>query len=357
MPLCDYETTAAENCADLRSCNYTELYQSCRDIGVNPHPTMSKNELVGLIEGTLTPGTYTNPVDEWRDGIMAFLLNYWRKVSGQLMCPAKSGDPKACYQCLDAQVFHCMSANKEAEQGVLQLIKKFSTEKISMPPTAPTVTPASTALKPENAPRALEELCLLERKKLVQLVFGLDLSKDMARRSAVMQLSTDKLAREVHESLKRWDAANGVVSSAPAPAQVPAVMAPTATAQEPAAAMPKRQRRTAAEIAAANNAATAAPSPLAPEAGSILAEVQAALGEVTGQLNAQASDFVGKLEAQQQVLQSMETKLTAIEAALHATLSVLLGMSEMHFGITKPDTLEMALVDVNDVGTMLGKAS
>jgi len=84
---------------------------------------MDKGALIAALEGILEVSD-VNPIDEWRYGIMQFLLEHWRRASSQLFCPAKSGDPDACKQCVDAQVVHCITINPRIESGVLRHITK-----------------------------------------------------------------------------------------------------------------------------------------------------------------------------------------------------------------------------------------
>ena len=121
-----YEFEAVENCDDLLSCNHTELLQLCKLAGLNATPTLSKGALIAVLDGALEV-TDKNPLDDWRYGIMAFLLEHWRRANAQLFCPAKSGDPDSCHQCVDAQVIHCITTNPSIEQGVLNHIKKRGT--------------------------------------------------------------------------------------------------------------------------------------------------------------------------------------------------------------------------------------
>jgi hypothetical protein len=123
--LYDFEQTPTDNCDDLRACNHTELYQLCKRAGLKATPDMPKGTLLALLDGELEDGGFENPIDDLRDGLMGFLLQHWRRVSAQLFCPAKSGDPKACHQCVDAQVIHCLVTNSpQVEQGVTDIIRR-----------------------------------------------------------------------------------------------------------------------------------------------------------------------------------------------------------------------------------------
>jgi hypothetical protein len=86
---------------------------------------MTTHVLRALLEGTIEDLTAEpNPIDEWRDGLMAFLLENWKRIQSQLFCPAKSGDPKSCYQCVDAQLVHCLTTNPKVEPAVIQIIRR-----------------------------------------------------------------------------------------------------------------------------------------------------------------------------------------------------------------------------------------
>lgn len=107
----------------FEECNRTELYQLCLRAGIRASPQTPKAEMIQLLAGekeTFSP----NPLDPWRDAIMSLLLAHWDIISAQLDCPAKSGDPKACYQCVDAQVISCIVSQSNADQKLLELRKK-----------------------------------------------------------------------------------------------------------------------------------------------------------------------------------------------------------------------------------------
>lgn len=120
---------AMENCTDLSTYNHTELLQMCWRAGHRPQPSATREILAGILMGTVDPQKYEgNPIDDFRFGIMAFLLQHWKRASSQLFCPAKSGDPDACKQCVDAQVIHCLTVNPKIEPGVLVQIRRKKNE-------------------------------------------------------------------------------------------------------------------------------------------------------------------------------------------------------------------------------------
>ena len=99
---------------DWSPLNHTELYQMCRKAHLPALPSHSREKLVALLEG-LEDEPVDNPVDELRDAIMVFVNDFWPKLRSQLTCPAKSKDPKACYECVDAQVYACIVGNEQCE--------------------------------------------------------------------------------------------------------------------------------------------------------------------------------------------------------------------------------------------------
>ena len=121
MSISDFDE-AVENCDDLSSYNHSELYQLCRQAGVPCSPDMPRGTLMALLDGEITIDV-ENTMDELRDALMQFLLQHWRRVQAQLTCPAKSGDPKSCYQCVDAQVTHCIQTN-HVERQVHELVER-----------------------------------------------------------------------------------------------------------------------------------------------------------------------------------------------------------------------------------------
>ena len=96
--------------------NHTELYQACRSAGIECLPNTPREKLIDYLECIDTPEPIIQDFDQWRHGIMGFLLEYWVKVEAQLNCPAKSKDPRSCFSCIDQQVVFCIVQNRSHEQ-------------------------------------------------------------------------------------------------------------------------------------------------------------------------------------------------------------------------------------------------
>lgn len=108
----------------LERCNHTELYQICRDHDIAVSPARTRQELIEYILHEQLPNESDyNEVDTWRNGIMLFLLDHWEVVRAQLDCPAKSGDPKSCFNCIDATVLSCITGNA-ANEPLIQLKRR-----------------------------------------------------------------------------------------------------------------------------------------------------------------------------------------------------------------------------------------
>lgn len=65
---------------------------------------------------------------------MAFLIERRAAVAAQLMCPAKSFDPKACYECCDAKPLFCTLRQPVQTQEIIELRRKESRTPMTNPP-------------------------------------------------------------------------------------------------------------------------------------------------------------------------------------------------------------------------------
>ncbi len=106
----------------LETCNHTELYQLCRQKGLSVNPSMLRTTLIEtFLEGQGPPTK--NTFDSWRHGLTGFVFDHWQKMQPQLTCPIRSGDPRSCWGCLDAQVIACIEDNPKYEP-LIQLHRK-----------------------------------------------------------------------------------------------------------------------------------------------------------------------------------------------------------------------------------------
>lgn len=111
-------------------CNHTELYQIARRAGLTVMPNLPKEALIQCILGDAAPPPLeAHDLDLWRVTIMQFVLEHRQKLEAQLTCPAKTMDPHACFQCVDAQVLCCLVTNKPNMRRLVQIRRKLSQEK------------------------------------------------------------------------------------------------------------------------------------------------------------------------------------------------------------------------------------
>jgi hypothetical protein len=106
----------------LSRCNRTELYQLCKQAGLNPYPNAQRQDLMALFVGQTEIPKETHEIDTWRRGLKGFVTERWATLQPQLTCPIRA-DINACTQCLDAQVVTCVVEQKKIEP-LIQLHRK-----------------------------------------------------------------------------------------------------------------------------------------------------------------------------------------------------------------------------------------
>lgn len=108
---------------NFNSCNDTELYQLCRRIEIPVLPSTPRDKLISYLTGEEEPVPVSHPIDQWRHGLMGFILDHWAVLEPQLTCPAKSKNPRECFGCVDTQVMTCIVQNP-ANEPLIKLHKK-----------------------------------------------------------------------------------------------------------------------------------------------------------------------------------------------------------------------------------------
>ena len=116
-------STSTSSSSIFDSYNNTELYQTARHAGLAVHPAMPREMIIAILQGEMEPPPFEHSLDGWRRGIMGFVREHWKQLETQLTCPAKSGDPNACFGCVDVQVTSCLVAN-ESNIHLIRLHKK-----------------------------------------------------------------------------------------------------------------------------------------------------------------------------------------------------------------------------------------
>jgi hypothetical protein len=94
-----------------------------RHAGIVVLPSETREKIIAYLLGEEEPPIVEHGLNSWRHGIMGFVLEHWRALETQLTCPAKTKDPRACFQCVDAQVISCLVSN-ERDLHLIQLHRK-----------------------------------------------------------------------------------------------------------------------------------------------------------------------------------------------------------------------------------------
>lgn len=79
-----------------------------------------------------------HPIDRWRHGLIAFLLDYWDRIHPQLnsRCPARNlrnpnpelQDDRPCFKCVDQKVMTCVVHNIHNEKRMRLYLPKRTKE-------------------------------------------------------------------------------------------------------------------------------------------------------------------------------------------------------------------------------------
>ena len=271
-------------------CNESELYQIARASGLRVLPKATKPELIKYILCEEVPEPVSPDIDEWRLAIMRFVVEHRRQLEVQLRCPAKSMDPRACFQCVDQQVISCLVENA----GNVELIR-IHKKPIEHEGDLMSATAATAALNPTNAPRELEQLMAQGSYQMRKLAESLGMLPNSDAMMAYGKRTPKERAEDILKRLKEYDAtgggpasngtptaaaSNGAAPTADLPgASVPAVnpeafkSAQDATAPGPGIASTKRQPKTEMNGRPAIEGDT----------GAILAAVQAVMAQTKEQ--------------------------------------------------------------------------
>jgi hypothetical protein len=104
--------------------NYSELHQMCIRAEIPVLPTTPREKLIAYLTGDEEPPELDendHPIHSWRNAIIGFLLDQWKKMATQITCPAKAlkdpinPNPRPCFGCIDTQVITCLVQNHKAE--------------------------------------------------------------------------------------------------------------------------------------------------------------------------------------------------------------------------------------------------
>jgi len=325
--------------------NKKELVTVARSLGHDAHEELAKERLISLLENDEHLEEWErNPVDSIRDKLMSFLLERWRQVSPQLTCPAASGDPYSCYECVDAQVLVCLAMNAEHKDKILAT-KAVQKRRLPM-----TMTVRAEAKTPEEYIKMAGETPLDEKvlaaippihlRGMMSAIGAytpqfilLEVPKKVSYASQALKLFrakgkeffTDSVRTAIVDASKEGRVLPEVADSTPsvptAPAQAPAApaapAAPTAAsvASAPTAAQkslrkPKMavEAPAAAEAPPVPQATTPAPAPASGAAQQILAIVS----EMAKKLEDLGATQIAMLNQQNEIAKAINSMAVAV---------------------------------------------
>lgn len=97
----------------LDKMNMTELAALAQETDAEAHRGLGRERLAQIIRGASDDPLPQKPINKYRLRIMEFVNDHWEQVKPMLTCPARSGDPRACFNCTDVQVVECVSTNRD----------------------------------------------------------------------------------------------------------------------------------------------------------------------------------------------------------------------------------------------------
>lgn len=97
--------------------NVSELVQVAQGIDGRVHRGLGREVLVEVILAGQAPVLPDRSVDKVRLRIMGFILDNWDQVKPLVQCPARTGDPRACFQCTDVQAILCFDDNRKVMEA------------------------------------------------------------------------------------------------------------------------------------------------------------------------------------------------------------------------------------------------
>lgn len=92
--------------------NRSELATIAQELDAEAHRFLSRDILIRVIEGEQPP-LPERTINKRRLQVMNYVNENWDQVMYQVSCPAKSRDPRACFNCCDVQAIECISLNTD----------------------------------------------------------------------------------------------------------------------------------------------------------------------------------------------------------------------------------------------------
>lgn len=103
---------------DMKEFNQRELALIAQDVNPNAHAGLRRDVLYDVACGEEID-LPERKLDRYRLRVMEFVNEYWEQVRPLLStCPARTRNPRACFQCTDLQSMECVLVNKDNLSGV-----------------------------------------------------------------------------------------------------------------------------------------------------------------------------------------------------------------------------------------------
>jgi hypothetical protein len=97
----------------LDEVNLSELVLLAQNEDPEAHRGLGRSHLKSIILGDEEEELPLRTINKVRLRIMEFVNTHWLQVRPFVQCPAKTRDPRACFQCTDHQAVECAMSNKD----------------------------------------------------------------------------------------------------------------------------------------------------------------------------------------------------------------------------------------------------
>lgn len=198
--------------------NRTELYQTCRKVGIPVHPTASVEKMVDCLLGIDVPEARSHAIDEIRYAQMDFLREHRSTLGLQIRCPAQSMERTACFSCVDTQVLSCLLSSGH-QDAILRHRKHLNV--IQQPPPKDYL-PMSNSNIVAASPEDLKSN--LKRRRIAEELGISGEGASPEQRKAWFSMTPEQQVAQIEAEYARRGLRGGAAPAAAAPtAQAPAV--------------------------------------------------------------------------------------------------------------------------------------
>lgn len=190
--------------------NPTELYQCCRKAGLCVQPHQPREYYLGVLTFMLPEAAEEHIIDGIRNGLIAFIDEYWQQLQAQLKCPAKNmrhpdpakKDARPCYKCMDMQVVACVANLSPQNRQRLQQLQ-LATPYVAITPKENSMMAGTVDIK--EVPRELHALMALPLSHQYRLMYLTGKVNTQEQKLAFNAMPKEQRAAAVHEALIEYD--------------------------------------------------------------------------------------------------------------------------------------------------------